>query len=85
MILPLPGVLPKAPIKSTPTNTSPVGATARQVGLGTRSGPAKSVICSSEGLDLLQLTIKARARKDSSVKVNFDMEKIIFGIQGGNF
>ena len=41
MMLPLPGALPNDPILSTPTNTSPLAATARQAGLGVRSEPAK--------------------------------------------
>src|SRR5690606_8518655 len=47
--LPLPGSLPKEPIISTPTYTSPDGATANVAGLGTRSGPANPVISKSFG------------------------------------
>src|SRR5690606_23532918 len=48
-ILPFPGSLPKEPIISTPTYTSPEGATAKAAGLGTRSGPAKAVMVNSSG------------------------------------
>ena len=49
---PFPGSLPKEPIISTPTNTSPFGKTARQAGLGTISGPAIFTI-SKEVLSVL--------------------------------
>ncbi len=45
----MPGSLPNDPIISTPTYTSPVGATAKQAGLGVMSGPVNGVIFNSGG------------------------------------
>jgi len=49
MICPFPASLPKDPIMSTPTKTSPVGATARHAGLGVTSGPTNLVYVSPAG------------------------------------
>src|SRR5690348_38270 len=48
-ILPWPGFFPNEPIISTPTYTSPEAATARQAGLGVRSGPEKPIMFRSAG------------------------------------
>src|ERR1700712_4586104 len=49
IILPCPGFLPREPIMSTPTYTSPDAATARQAGLGVRLGPEKPIMLRSPG------------------------------------
>src|ERR1700712_2489496 len=49
IILPCPGFLPREPIISTPTYTSPDAATARQAGLGVRLWPEKPMILRSPG------------------------------------
>ena len=49
-MLPLSAFFPNDPIMSTPTNTSPEGATPIQAGLGVTSGPANSDNTISSGL-----------------------------------
>src|SRR5690606_13718143 len=46
---PCPISFPRDPILSTPTKISPEADTARQAGLGTKSGPAKTLISSFSG------------------------------------